>query len=89
VVNGTAVTSAAGAGQGTQVTATASCPAGKEVLGGGAQVTTTETGTNRYRVVLVSSYPSNATTWTAVGMNVVAMSAGRTFTVTPYALCSE
>jgi len=86
-VTGTAVTSAAGASKGTQVTATASCPAEKVVLGGGAQVTTTDSA---QKAVLVSSFPSNTTTWTAVGVvSESNLAAGKTLTVTPYALCSQ
>lgn len=66
---------------GTQVTATATCAAGKVLLGGGARVT----GGNGS--ILNSSYPSSTTTWTAVG-EVVLVQLG-TFTVTAYALCSE
>jgi len=85
-VVGATVSSAAGAAQGIQVTATATCASGKVLLGGGAQVTTNDA---TRKVVLVSSYPSSATTWTAIGMVIAGLSSGRYLYVTAYALCSE
>jgi len=89
-VTGTAVTSSSNPAVGTQVSATASCAAGKVLLGGGAQVTAT--GGQQARVVLTSSYPSSTTVWTAQATVITALSgsgAGNTVTVTPYALCSQ
>jgi len=81
-----AATSAANAAVNTLTTATASCPAGKVLLGGGAQVTTT--ATQKSRAVLVSSYPSAAATWSATVVATVALGAGITMTVTAYAVCT-
>ena len=87
LVTGTTITSAQGAVKGTQVTATASCAVGKVLLGGGAQVTTTDP--TLARAVLVSDYPSSATSWMAVGMvSDSNLGGGLTFSVTAYALCS-
>ena len=83
---GTPVTSAANAAQNVLVTATATCPMGKVLLGGGAHITTT--ATQKSRAVLVSSYPSSTTVWTAIGVAEAALGAGNTMTVTAYALCS-
>jgi hypothetical protein len=70
---------------GARVTATAACPSGSVLLGGGAQATTTgSTG----RAALSSSYPSSTTVWTAVGVVTRAPGPGNRMTVTAYALCS-
>jgi len=85
-VVGTPVTSAVNAARNTFVTATATCPSGV-LLGGGGQVTTTSA--NPDRAVLVSSYPSSTTGWTVVAVvNQGALGTGRTMTVQAYALCS-
>jgi hypothetical protein len=87
-VTGTPVTSAANAARNTTVTATATCPAGKVALGGGAQVTTT--AAQKERALLTASYPSAVGTWTAVGVvGIAALGAGQTMTVTAYVLCSQ
>jgi hypothetical protein len=83
---GTPVTSAANAPRNTLVTATATCPSGV-LLGGGGQVTTTSA--NKERAVLVTSYPSSTTVWTATAVvAIAALGAGQTMTVQAYALCS-
>jgi hypothetical protein len=57
------------------------------LLGGGAVITTT--ATQKERAVLVSSYPSSTTTWTAIGVVATgALGSGQTMTVTAFALCS-
>jgi hypothetical protein len=87
-VVGDTVTTAGGANKGTVVTSTASCAPGKVVLGGGANVTTTDT--NRNRGVLVSSYPSSTSTWTAIGVvGDSNLANGKTTSVTAYVLCSQ
>jgi hypothetical protein len=86
LVTGTPVSSVTNPPVRTQITATASCAAGKVVLGGGARVTAT---TQVERVTLTSSYPSNTTTWSAIGTVTSNMNQGNTFTVTAYALCSQ
>jgi hypothetical protein len=86
-VAGTPVTSAPNAPRNTTIAATATCPAGKVLLGGGAYVTTT--ATQKERATLVGSYPSSATTWTGVGVVGIANLGGtNTMTVSAYALCS-
>lgn len=87
LVTGTPVTSAPAAARQTLITATATCPVGKVLLGGGARITTT--ATQKDRAELVSSYPSAADTWTAIGVvAIAALPATQTMTVTAYALCS-
>lgn len=73
----------------TLVPATASCPATKVLLGGGAHVTTT-VSTKRL-VVLASSYPSSTTTWTGIAVttgSIGGVFGGDSLTITAYALCS-
>ena len=86
-MTGAPVTSAANAARNTTVTATATCPAGKVLLGGGGLVTTTVSA--KERVHLAGSHPSSTTTWTAIGdVGNGAVGAGQTMTVTACALCS-
>jgi hypothetical protein len=87
LVVGTPVTSAPNASRNTTLVATATCPTGTVLLGGGGQVTTT--ATQKERVHLAASYPSSTGTWSAVGVvGIAALGAGQTMTVTAYALCS-
>jgi hypothetical protein len=87
LVVGTPVVSAPATPRQTLVTATATCPAGKTLLGGGGHITTT--ANQKDRAVLVSSYPSTTGTWTVIGVVAVGnLPAGRTMTVTAHALCS-
>jgi Collagen triple helix repeat (20 copies) len=87
LVAGTPVTSPANAARNSSLTATASCPAGKVVLGGGGLATTTSA--QKERVHLTASYPTSTTTWSATGIvGIAALGAGQTMTVTAYVLCS-
>jgi len=84
---GTPVTSVANAARNVTVTSTASCAAGKVLMGGGGLVTTTVA--QKERAYLVASYPSAATQWMAIGVvGIAALGSGQTMTVTAYALCS-
>ncbi|MBI5457963.1 collagen-like protein [Candidatus Kaiserbacteria bacterium] len=85
-IEGTPISSAPGAGGGAQVTATATCPTGV-LLGGGANVTNSS-GTSNGSVILSSSYPSDATTWTAVGTVRAVLAASAEMVVQAFALCS-
>lgn len=86
-MTGAPVTSAANAARNTTVTATASCPAGKVLLGGGGLVTTT--AAQKERVHLTASYPTSTTTWAAVGVvGIGALGSGQTMTVTAYGFCT-
>jgi len=69
------------------VTGTATCAAGKVVLGGGALVTVSS-GLAEAFVSLRSSYPSATDTWTAVAVVTVSLPLLTSTTVTAYALCS-
>jgi len=86
IVAGTPVMSGSGASVGTVVTASASCPAAKALLGGGG--TATNTDPHPDRSVLTQSFPLNATTWRAVGVvSSENLSSGRRMTVQAYAIC--
>ena len=86
-MNGTPVSSAAGAPKGSTVTATTSCPAGKVLLGGGGQATTDDP--QQERATMQASYPSSTDTWTVVGLvSDSNLGGSNTLTVTAYALCS-
>lgn len=87
VVAGSSVISAANAARNTTVSATASCPAGTVLLSGGGLVTTT--ARQAERALLLASYPSAASTWTAIGVVAFAsLGTGQTMSVTAYAICS-
>ena len=86
IVVGAPATSASGAAIGTRVTATATCPAGTVLLGGGGNATSTDASG---RAVLVSSYPSGSDTWTAAAIvNDAKLATGKTISVTAYAVCT-
>ncbi|HRH31389.1 MAG TPA: hypothetical protein PK950_01865 [Candidatus Paceibacterota bacterium] len=78
--SGTGVSSA-----GAQVFSTATCPEGSFILGGGAEVTTSDTG--KEKVVLAASYPSDVYNWQATAAEVADLVAGKTMTLTAYAIC--
>jgi hypothetical protein len=80
-------TSAASPTAGTTATAVASCAAGRVLLGGGAQVTNTQSPD---MAVMSQSFPSSTSPgqWTALGVVIKNMNAANTMTVTAYALCS-
>ena len=104
VVEGTPVTSAASPATGTTVSATATCPTGRVLLGGGAQVAngeltvlpsaststtkaTTATSATQTGVALLTSEPSTARSWKAVGVVTGPMGAGATMSVQAYVVC--
>src|SRR6202042_867188 len=63
----TAITSAPDAPVGTVLTANTSCPGGKVLLGGGAEVSASSGGADR-DVELRSSFPSSTTEWQTVAV---------------------
>jgi hypothetical protein len=83
------VQSASGAPAGTQITATASCPAGKHLLGGGALTGTTGGGAVG---LVMADYPSSvstlAGTWTATALVAANNPGGGRTTIQAFALCS-
>jgi Collagen triple helix repeat (20 copies) len=87
VVPGTAVLSAIDPSVGTAVTATATCPQGELVLGGGAQVSAP--GTSAKDVVMRSSFPTNTNGWRSTGSVVAPLGVGDQMSVRPYVLCGR
>jgi len=116
VVQGTAVSSVADPTAGTITSATASCPAGRVLLGGGGQVSDGEPGvtgskaatrttattasgstsatgaanavTSGTGVALLSSYPTTAHSWRAVGVVTGPLTSGMAMSVQAYVICS-
>jgi hypothetical protein len=73
---------------GTQVNSTATCPAGKTMLGGGARVVTAGSGTPNNAAMLSESYPSAANAWKAVATVGATLSGSQKIGVEPYVVCS-
>ncbi|HYN83446.1 MAG TPA: hypothetical protein VES88_18345 [Gemmatimonadaceae bacterium] len=70
------------------VQATATCPAGKRVTGGGGEITTSNTDI-RSQVVMFRTFPTPSPTfnsWTASAVIISGFS-GQSVTVTTYAIC--
>jgi hypothetical protein len=70
------------------VSATATCPAGKILLGGGGQITTGGAATITDEAVIIASYPSAANVWTVTAKATVAWAPGHHLIVTAYVVCS-
>ena len=86
IVSSTAVTSAADPAVGTVLVARTSCPAGKVLLSGGAQVSAPGALADR-NVVLRSSFPASATKWQTVALVTGTLGAGASMTMKPYVVC--
>ena len=78
--------SAAGATSGTVLTATATCPAGMKILGGGASYTVSNSA-QTIRVDLIASIPG-VNVWTASVRVNQTLGSGVTATVRAYAVCT-
>jgi hypothetical protein len=63
-------------------TAVATCPAWKQVIGGGHLVAA---GGNEHRIAVYASYPSAAATWTAIARET---GSSPTCSIQAYALCA-
>jgi hypothetical protein len=71
---------------GTVLDAKTSCPAGKILLSGGAQVSAPGVTADR-NVTLRSSFPDNETTWETVALVTGPLGTGVSMTMTPYVVC--
>ena len=88
----TATATLAGGNPGASVTATATCPAGKTLLGGGGSVTNSDTtGDNPARVQMSASRPASGNSTTAWEVTLVeasvAPNVNATLTANAYAIC--
>jgi hypothetical protein len=88
IVASTALKSAPDPGVGTVLVANTSCPAGKILLSGGAQVSAPGLEADR-NVELRSSFPFSATQWQTVAIVTGSLGAGVVMTMKPYVVCGE
>jgi hypothetical protein len=86
VVTSPALASAPGATVGTQLVGKVTCPAGKIVLSGGAQVSASGPGS---AVALRSSFPVSTTSWQVVAVVGATLAPGVVMDMTPFALCGD
>jgi hypothetical protein len=85
-VQGPTTTTGTNPSNGTALTASATCPAGKVALGGGASLTPTS-GMNATRITLRSSIPS-AGGWQATAVVTANFTGGGTAGLTAFAICA-
>ena len=88
IVSATSLKSAPNPAVGTVLVAKTSCPFGKVLLNGGAQVTAPGVLADR-NVTLRSSFPINSTKWQTVAIVTGPLGAGVVMTMTPYVVCGE
>jgi hypothetical protein len=82
------VSTAPGPAAGQKASATASCPEGSSLLGGGGRVTVN--GPSQLPLVaMYESYPSSANTWTASGVVAARLGGGATMVVQAYVVCTN
>jgi hypothetical protein len=86
IVASTTVTSAPDAAVGTVLVANASCPDGKLLLSGGAEVSASSGQADR-DVELRSSFPLSKTEWQTVAVVTRPLGAGVSMTLKPYVVC--
>jgi hypothetical protein len=84
----TAITTSPGAPVGTVLTANTSCPGGKVLLSGGAEVSASSGGADR-DVELRSSFPSSTTEWQTVAVVTRPLGAGVSMTLKPFVVCGD
>jgi collagen type I alpha len=88
ILSATSLKSAPDPAVGTVLVAKTSCPFGKVLLNGGAQVTAPGVQADR-NVTLRSSFPINSTKWQTVAIVTGPLGAGVVMTMTPYVVCGE
>ena len=86
IVQSTALKTTPGPAVGAALAATTSCPAGKVLLNGGAQVSAPGVQADR-AVELRSSFPTSATQWQTVAIVTGTLGAGVSMTMKPYVVC--
>jgi len=86
VVRGTSKVSAPNPDPGTVLDAQTSCPTGKILVSGGAQVSAPGVQADR-NVTVRSSFPVNDTTWETVALVTGQLGPGVSMTMTPYVVC--
>ena len=86
VVRGTTKTTPPNPDPGSVLDEQTSCPAGKILVSGGAQVTAPGVTADR-NVTLRASFPVNETTWETVAMVTGSLGQGVSMTMTPYVVC--
>ncbi len=88
IVSSTALRSAPDPAVGSVLVAKTSCPAGKILLSGGAQVSAPGVNADR-NVELRSSFPFSTTQWQTVSIVTGPLGAGAVMTMKPYVVCGE
>ena len=73
---------------GTTLVATVSCPTGKLLLGGGAEVTATATGSSNHTQIQ-SSYPLANNAWRVMALVNAPLGPGSAMEIRPYAICGS
>jgi Collagen triple helix repeat (20 copies) len=86
-VSGPAVLSVIDPPAGTALTASASCPVGQILLGGGAQIT--GSAAVEKNVVLRSSYPMSSNVWRTVAVVMAPLGISDQVSLHPYVLCGK
>ena len=88
IVAGTALRSVPDPAVGTVLVAKTTCPAGKILLSGGAQVSAPGVLADR-NVEMRASFPFSATQWQTVSIVTGSLGAGVVMTMKPYVVCGE
>jgi hypothetical protein len=88
LISATAIVSQPDPPVGSVLVAKTSCPVGKVLLSGGAQVSAPGVVADR-NVYLRSSFPLNSTTWQTVAITSGSLGSGTSMTLKPFVLCGK